>query len=71
MLVKGQPCIIGGRSKAMKTSIAVDLAISLGSGEKFLGKYDVPKTIRVAFWTGESVRRPSGRPPCGSPRARG
>jgi len=54
VLVKGQPCIIGGRSKAMKTSIAVDLAISLGSGAKFLGKYDVPKPVKVAFWTGES-----------------
>ena len=54
VLVKGQPCIIGGRSKAMKTSIAVDLAISLGSGTRFLGKYDVPKPVKVAFWTGES-----------------
>ena len=54
VLVKGQPCIIGGRSKAMKTSIAVDLAISLGSGTKFLGKYEVPRPVKVAFWTGES-----------------
>ena len=54
VLVKGAPCIIGGRSKAMKTSIAVDLALSLGSGKPFLGRYDVPKPVRVAFWTGES-----------------
>ena len=54
ILVRGAPCIIGGRSKVLKTSIAVDLALSLGSGQKFLGRYDVSKQVRVAFWTGES-----------------
>ena len=54
ILVKGAPCIIGGRSKVLKTSLAVDLAISLGSGKPFLGRFEVPKPVKVAFWTGES-----------------
>ncbi len=54
ILVKGAPCIVGGRSKTLKTTVAVDLAISLGSGTKFLGRYEVPRAVKVAFWTGES-----------------
>ncbi len=54
VLVKGAPCIVGGRSKVLKTSIAVDLSLSLGSGKPFLGKFEVPRPVKVAFWTGES-----------------
>lgn len=53
VLVDGQPAIIGGRSKVLKTSIAVDLAISLGSGTPFLGRFDSQKAA-VGFWSGES-----------------
>lgn len=54
LLVKGQPCILGGPKKALKTTIAADLAISLGSGSPFLEAFDVPKPVRSAFISGES-----------------
>jgi hypothetical protein len=52
-LVAGQPAVIGGRSKTMKTSIATDLVVSLGSGTPFLGEFPSEK-VTVAFWCGES-----------------
>jgi hypothetical protein len=54
MLAKGQPCIIGGPKKCMKTSVMVDLAISVASGGKFLGYLPVNQRARVAFMCGES-----------------
>lgn len=53
-LIAGQPGVIGGESKALKTSIAIDLAISLGSGTRFLNTFSVPQGKRVAFLSGES-----------------
>jgi hypothetical protein len=53
VLVSGQPMILGGRSKAMKTSVAVDLVVSLGSGAPFLGRFN-SKRVAVAYWSGES-----------------
>jgi hypothetical protein len=53
MLVQGQPAVIGGRSKTLKTSVAIDLAISLGSGTLYLGHWQTER-CRVAVWSGES-----------------
>jgi hypothetical protein len=53
VLVEGQPAVIGGRTKTLKTSIAVDLVLSLGSGKDFLGQWPSRKR-KVAFWSGES-----------------
>lgn len=56
VLVEGQPCIIGGPKKCLKTGVIVDLAISLGTGTPFLSHPDfsVPQRKRVCVLSGES-----------------
>jgi replicative DNA helicase len=54
LVVKGQPGILGGPRKGLKTSIAIDLAISAGSGMPFLGQFEIAKRCRVALMSGES-----------------
>ena len=54
ILVAGQPAVIGGPKKSLKTSLAIDLAISIGSGTSFSGKFAVPRRHRVAVMSGES-----------------
>jgi RecA-family ATPase len=46
VLVASQQCIIGGPKKALKTSVLIDLCLSLGCGVPFLGKWEVPKPVR-------------------------
>ncbi len=53
-LVDDQPGVIGGPSKACKTGIALDLAVSLASATPFLGHFNVPVRKRVAFLCAES-----------------
>jgi replicative DNA helicase len=53
-VVRGQPAVIGGPVKTLKTSISLDLAIGLASGTHFLGYFDVAKPARVAIFSGES-----------------
>lgn len=56
VLVKGQPAILGGPKKALKSSIAIDLAISLDTGTPFLGfdRFAVPTPVKVLLLNGES-----------------
>ncbi|MCE5302845.1 MAG: AAA family ATPase [Planctomycetaceae bacterium] len=53
-LVAGQPCIVAGGKKCLKTSIILDMGISLAVGGFFLGKLKVNRACRVGIMTGES-----------------
>jgi hypothetical protein len=56
LMVENQPMVIGGPSKALKTSLALDLAVSIASGKPFLNHppFRVSKQGRVAIYSGES-----------------
>ena len=54
VLVKGQPGVIAGPKKSLKTNISIDLALSLGCGGHFLGRYRVARPVRVGVMSGES-----------------
>lgn len=54
LLVKGQHCIVGGRKKCMKTSVLIDLAISLSTGTPFLNQFEVETPARTCLISGES-----------------
>jgi hypothetical protein len=53
-LVAGQPMIIAGSKKTLKTSILIDMGISLSVGGFFLGKLRVSRACRVGILSGES-----------------
>jgi replicative DNA helicase len=52
--VAGQPMLVGGMSKTLKTSICVDAATSLASGAKFLTRFPVSAESKVLIMSGES-----------------
>lgn len=54
LLVKGQPGVIAGPKKTLKTNISIDLALSLGQQGNFLGRFPVAKAVRVGVMSGES-----------------
>jgi hypothetical protein len=54
LFVKDMPCVWAGPKKSLKTSIGIDLAVSLAAAVPFLGEFTVPKRRRVAFLSGES-----------------
>ncbi|MFN3193853.1 MAG: bifunctional DNA primase/polymerase [Aureliella sp.] len=54
VLVRGQPGVIAGPKKTLKTNISVDLALSLAEADPFLGRFDVPIASRVGIMSGES-----------------
>jgi hypothetical protein len=52
--VRGQFGVMGAASKTMKTSLALDWALSVSTGLPFMGTLDVYKPARVAVISGES-----------------
>lgn len=48
--------IIAAVEKCLKTTIGLDLAVSVASGQPFLNHFDVFDAGRVGFWCGESGR---------------
>jgi len=54
VLLSGQPGVIGGPPKCLKTGILLDMAISIATGEDFLGHFKVAQKRRVAVISGES-----------------
>lgn len=57
VLVEGEPAYIAGPVKSLKTTLAIDLALSLTSCTRFLGEFEVPASRRVAIISGESGKR--------------
>ena len=54
VLAQHQPGVIAGSSKSLKTSVMIDLAVSLASQAFFLGKFKVKQPYRVGIMSGES-----------------
>ena len=54
LLVRGQPGLIAGPKKTLKTNLSIDLALSLAEAGLFLGRFSVPTAVRVGVMSGES-----------------
>jgi hypothetical protein len=54
VLVRGQPTVIAGPKKTLKTNISIDLALSLSHAGLFLGRFNAPAAVKVGIMSGES-----------------
>lgn len=54
VMARMQSTIIAAAKKSLKTSIAIDLTLSLASRCYFLGKFGIPIAVRVGLMSGES-----------------
>jgi putative DNA primase/helicase len=53
-LTAGQPMIVAGGKKQLKTNMLLDMGISLATARAFLGRLEVNRATRVAIMSGES-----------------
>ena len=56
LLVKGQPCVLAGPKKSLKTNSLIDLTLSIATGTPFLNHFPIPLPRRIALLSGESGR---------------
>jgi len=54
LIVANEPLVLGGPPKSLKTGIAIDLAVSLAGGQKFLGHFSTTYSAKVGIMSGES-----------------
>jgi len=54
ILVRGQPGVIAGPKKTLKTNLSIELALSLSHAGLFLGRFNVNQPVRVGLMSGES-----------------
>lgn len=54
LFVLGQPGLICGVHKSLKTMTAIDLCVSLATGTNFLGEFPVPRKLKTMLLSGES-----------------
>ena len=57
VLIENQSEVVAGEFKTLKTTLLIMMALSLCSGAKFLGRYEVFKKKRVLFCSAESGKR--------------
>lgn len=53
-MTANEPMIIGGPSKSLKTTLAVDMAVSISTGIPFLGEFAIPEQKKILIISGES-----------------
>lgn len=53
LLVAGQPTILAGAQKTLKSLLATDIAVSIATGSDCLGSFRVPTPESVIYMTGE------------------
>lgn len=54
LLVKGQPCILAGGKKCLKTTLLIALGLALATGNEYLGKFRTRGATRFLLCSGES-----------------
>lgn len=54
IMVMNEPMIIGGATKSLKTSVMLELAVSIVTGKPFLGEFKIPNPQSVMVISGES-----------------
>lgn len=48
-LIEGQPTLLVGPTKTLRSTICIDLAVALATGSKFLNEVQAPRPTRVMF----------------------